>query len=385
MISYQCICSNITFQIKPNKIETPQLRWQNPIIGHGKMEIKYNSFITTNPLGKWSLVHCNSCNQNVCLISENELIINPECKDIHQLRSKLSYSKTFDLYVDLKSIQSNNTILSNHASYVGSLSMGNINDPIEKELVTIKQKRIELLFQEKERKVRQFMIEQEEIYENERRLISEELNAIRLKLDNISLDLPKVTVTPIKQKRLKASNELFDMDEDFDDNNGDLVNNGDFDDFMPKEDFTIRQLRKSGDEGVFGGRFADDDNMDELEKTMKMPKLTFDSPNEFDEMDEFETINNLHTTNKNNNLNNNNNKYQTNQFDFDNSESEENDESDSFEIGSFSSSAQAIANAKPLKVKKEFPSTFKEYTMNSLNTNEDELPVSGSFVSTFDL
>ena len=48
----------------------------------------------------------------------------------------------------------------------------------------------------------------------------------------------------------------------------------------------------------------------------------------------------------------------------------------------FTSNAQNIKRSKPMKLKDDFPSTFKEYTISSM-TNTDELPVSSSFVGKY--
>lgn len=398
MLSYQCICSNITFQVNPSEIEIPSNQWENPIIGTGKIEVKYNSFITTTQIGKWSLVHCNSCNHNGCLLSDGEIVINPEFKQTQELRSKLTFSKTFNLYVDLKPLQnnsmntdgnivqnnSNNNSIGNNQnsfrrqnSFVNSLSLGNVVDPVEKELMKIKQKRVEQLFQEKERKIKQFMMEQDEIYENERKLISIELEAIRLQLENNSVDLPNLNMNSMREKKLKESNDIFDMDEDFDisPNNNNINNNFN----RNQNEFTFGQFENDEMKDEMKNEYQQDD----LDEMMKSTKLTFDSPHEFDS-DEIETIDDL-SSNGNSSKTSKMNEIKTSTFDFDSdSDDSDNDSLNEMRMGSFSTSAQAIVNAKPLKVKKEFPSTFKEYTMNSL-TNNDELPVSGSFVSTFDL
>ena len=170
--------------------------------------------------------------------------------------------------------------------------------------------------------------------------------------------------------------------------------NGEFDDdFMPSEEFSMNVSNNDNNDNINNiNNFNEFDNWKDkrdmdLDKTMKETKLTFDSPHEFDNLDDEDIFTPIEIKH-NGNTNGLESFQQIHDYENTDDLTESDDESDDsfnkMKMGSFSSSAQAITNAKPLKVKKEFPSTFKEYTMNSM-TNEDELPVSGSFVSTFDV
>ncbi|BFU25836.1 hypothetical protein EHI8A_089120 [Entamoeba histolytica HM-1:IMSS-B] len=310
MLPFSCVCSNVSIQLTLKQIQIPPLKWINPITGTGKITIKYTSFTHTTQISKWSCVRCNSCGTDCCLLCDGEIIINPILKDVIRLREKLTYSHTFGIYVDLQLIKSRPTTGQN--SYVGSLSIGSVRDPIEKELITIKQKRVEQLFQEKERKIREFVMEQEEAYEAERRLISNELDAIKTKLENVQDEIPKITITPVKVPKTKSSSGIFDMDEDFD----------------VDEDF---------------------DNSTQITDST--------TQNHIDQKQTHQGFNTI-------------------------SSPTDSDDGDQSSSDIFTSNAQHIKRSKPMKLKDDFPSTFKEYTINSM-TNTDELPVSSSFVGKY--
>lgn len=215
MLSFACTCGNVTLSIEPKQLQSPAVRWSNPVMGVGKMTIKYNTLTVNTQVGKWTLVKCNCCSVECCLISRGDVIVNPVLKDTTTARERLTYSQTFGLYVDLQGLKSRPTTAQN--SYVGATSIGSARDQADKELIPVRQKKVELLYQEKERRIREFVMEQEEAYEAERQQINNELEAIKFKLENVHDELPKINITPSKTKSTKSSNDIFDMDEDIDD------------------------------------------------------------------------------------------------------------------------------------------------------------------------
>ncbi|EDR24252.1 hypothetical protein EDI_306210 [Entamoeba dispar SAW760] len=169
---YKCVCGNVSISVKSVGEQTDlalnsvPLNWVNPIYTTtGVIQIKYQQLknISTNSkLKPFSLIHCNLCNTDVCCyiprssyLTETYVIINPSLRNIKDLREDMIYSKAYDLYINNFEIQDN-------ISWC-------CNDPIERTLYQKSQDYIDALFEEKERKVREFVLKQEEIFEEQRR------------------------------------------------------------------------------------------------------------------------------------------------------------------------------------------------------------------------
>ncbi|ELP95019.1 hypothetical protein EIN_252330 [Entamoeba invadens IP1] len=310
MISLSCVCSNVTVTLKQKQIVTPQIKWLNPMTGMGKLAFKYNSMTHSTQISKWSLVRCNCCGTDCALISDGEVIVNPIMKESETLRKNLTFSNSFNLYVDLQATKSKPQTA--QSSYVGSLSLSAVRDPTEKELLGIKQKRVEQLFQEKERKIREFVMEQEELYESERRNVNLEFDAIKSRLESVSTEPPKITMTPNTLPKSKSGGDIFDMDEDFD----------------IDEDTKETNPTNSAIQEHTSPQFARACPVDSKRATQHMSPIQspYESP-----------------------------------------------------TGVFTSNAQHIKQSQHVKIKDDFPSTFKEYTISSL-TRTETLPVSSSFI-----
>ncbi|EMS11892.1 hypothetical protein KM1_178080 [Entamoeba histolytica HM-3:IMSS] len=169
---YKCICCNVSINVKSVCEQTDlalnsvPLNWINPIYTTtGIIQIRYQQLTnisTTSTLKPFSLIHCNLCNTDVCCyiprpscLTETYVIINPILRSIKDLREDMVYSKAYDLYI-------NNSEIQDTSSWC-------CNDPIERMLYQKSQDYIDALFEEKERKVREFVLKQEEIFEEQRR------------------------------------------------------------------------------------------------------------------------------------------------------------------------------------------------------------------------
>ncbi|KAL7720157.1 Uncharacterized protein QTN25_002674 [Entamoeba marina] len=307
MSTLSCFCSNVSITTTKKTFPIPQLKWENPFTGSGKVVCKYTALTHSSQVLNWSFLHCDCCGVDVCLINGNDIIVNPELTKIPLNREKLTYSQTYGLYVDLTNVQSRPS--TSQSNIVNSLSLGSINrDPVEKELLSIKQQRIDRLFQEKEQRIREFVMEQEEAYETERRQVGIECDAIRSNIDtHIHEEIPKITVTPNKQN---IKNHLVIY-------------------LIWMKISVVYDDITSGYSKSFNVQGNDD-----LDNSPIEPRLTksfFETTSSFEEP--------------------------------------------------FVSKAQNIKKVNKKPTKYDFPSTFKEYTINSITNSSEALPISSSYVT----
>ncbi|KAL7713552.1 Uncharacterized protein QTN25_008930 [Entamoeba marina] len=291
MSTLSCFCSNVSITTTKKTFPIPQLKWENPFTGSGKVVCKYTALTHSSQVLNWSFLHCDCCGVDVCLINGNDIIVNPELTKIPLNREKLTYSQTYGLYVDLTNVQSRPS--TSQSNIVNSLSLGSINrDPI---------------ISRKEQRIREFVMEQEEAYETERRQVGIECDAIRSNIDtHIHEEIPKITVTPNKQNIKKSLGDIFDMDEDFCD-----------------DDITSGYSKSFNVQG--------NDDLDNSPIEPRFTKSFFETTSSFEEP--------------------------------------------------FVSKAQNIKKVNKKPTKYDFPSTFKEYTINSITNSGEALPISSSYVT----
>ena len=212
MQTYSCLCSNVTVDVTRGPVTPVHSLWTAPIEGTGTVSIKYHELTTTTIVDKWSLIRCGCCKRDCCMILGTEVVVNPLFEQTDELRKSMTHFATYDLYVDTKE---HPVLPAAPAAYAPSTLTIN-RDPVEKVLIPIKQRRIEELFQEKERRIRAFVLEQEELYETERRQVLFEYETLRSTMEVFYRnEVPKLTTTPNKTT-VRPKDEIFDMDEDYD-------------------------------------------------------------------------------------------------------------------------------------------------------------------------
>ena len=178
--TYHCACGNCHIQYKttcdiktlPNPIEIPN--WTNPTCSTtSTIILKYKHFNDSQPLKnqKYSTFTCKFSQtflgyyiQTLNESHETTFIFNPELDLIDERRNDMIFSDSFKLWIK------NETKLRNdyYKDYLNDLNDFGSQCVINNELIQKKNEIISELYDEKERKVRDFVLEQEELFEEKR-------------------------------------------------------------------------------------------------------------------------------------------------------------------------------------------------------------------------
>ncbi|KAL7718335.1 Uncharacterized protein QTN25_004265 [Entamoeba marina] len=190
-----CTCNNITVTIK-NKIDSVSFAnpWDNAIFSNESyVDIKFLQFAS---LEQRDCLHykCLNCMDDVCCVKGHEIAVNPLLKDIKRTNRK--YSEAFGLY--LQNEQENKE---------------EIDPAIGKILADKKQKYLDALFKSKEERIREFILQQEEIFDEQRRVLQEEYQMVKSEFSKYKKQIPEKSINEEdhqkKIKRVKTYDSLF--------------------------------------------------------------------------------------------------------------------------------------------------------------------------------
>ena len=214
--SFECPCGNCTIIIKSICdfedliIKQIPFEWENPIYSDSSIiQTKYKEFRKIESIENeqtYKIYHCTLCNLNICcFIPQNNekietySIINPLLRKTKEIRKKLIFSESYNLWIE------NNEIDENMSTWPS-------NDSVEKMLFQKKQEIIDNLFEEKERKVREFVMEQEDLFELKRQEVKKHYSLLTKQCKNKNIINENGTEkTEIKNNSFNEEKDSFDQ------------------------------------------------------------------------------------------------------------------------------------------------------------------------------
>lgn len=126
---------------------------------------------------QFMLLHCSMCNMDVCCFipSANPnngvcIIVNPELKDAEEHRRGMVYSETYGLWLENGEVKEDDSVYP-------------VSDTTERMFFQKRQETIDALFEEKERRIREFVMMQEDIFEEKRREVKHQYSLIKQQYD----------------------------------------------------------------------------------------------------------------------------------------------------------------------------------------------------------
>ncbi|EMD47045.1 hypothetical protein KM1_027620 [Entamoeba histolytica HM-3:IMSS] len=272
MKKYACLCGNITLRVKEESksvsIPLPS-EWESPIlVNECSIDMQYFQMVSIRQTSCCLVYKCLNCGDDVCCIKGKEGIINRNLEQNEERRKGYSLSKTFGIYIK------NRTNIEENDEGNGVNKSIKIDEQLDKQLLLKKQKKIDELFKIKEQKIREFVLEQEDLFDCQRQTIQEEYN-------NIIHDFTEFHPTPnvhipekIKRVRTwqslhpsmeKEDGEVFEFDEE---QNEEITGNT----IIMKKESSPIPLNEEGEEGI-----VLDDIVPCCSVPVRLPSVGFDN------------------------------------------------------------------------------------------------------------
>lgn len=180
--------------------------WETPMCsGDSIVMIKYKEFCQISPLPEgdsFCVLYCNLCKINVCCFiptidkQETFVVINPLLRLSEEIRSRMIYSETYELWI--KDDEKINDTTNNWSS----------NDITDKMLFQKKQEVIDALFEEKERKVREYVIQQEDLFEAKREEVKKHYSLLKQQCKKHNI----ITMTESEKKEMNCDEDDQEME-----------------------------------------------------------------------------------------------------------------------------------------------------------------------------
>ncbi|ELP85407.1 hypothetical protein EIN_086890 [Entamoeba invadens IP1] len=165
---FTCVCGNISVITKKICEESDlkyqeQSEWKMPICSQQALvtvkypELQKDTSLTQNV----SMLSCTLCGTEVCqhthfkMFKEASVKVNPLLRNVDSLRKNMIYSETFGVWIEISDTENSDYKM----------------NAVDKEILRKEKETIEELFEEKERKVREFVMQQEDLFEEQRREI----------------------------------------------------------------------------------------------------------------------------------------------------------------------------------------------------------------------
>ncbi|ELP91875.1 hypothetical protein EIN_398050 [Entamoeba invadens IP1] len=220
--SVECLCGNISISFReppPTFIVSVKdpFEWEDPHpITSFSVDMTYFQMVSIRQTATCLIYKCLNCGDDCCCVKGNEGVLNKELFNNENRRKDMKYSETFKVYTLDKESESKDK----NAQVIDKL-----DEQLERILMNKKQEKIDVLFKEKERKIREFVNSQEELFEAQRSIVNSEYETVRNDFKEIHKTTTAQPQQPEKLKRVKTweapikirvntSKEVFEFDEE---------------------------------------------------------------------------------------------------------------------------------------------------------------------------
>ncbi|ELP95104.1 hypothetical protein EIN_254580 [Entamoeba invadens IP1] len=191
---FKCVCGNISVSLKSmcqdSDLQMQHIftEWANPICStEGSITTQYNDLkkvLENTPQRRFNSLWCELCGIEVCKYQQTStpqmrttVIVNPLLRESTATRKlqNLMYSETFGLYIQQSEVDDATTSSSHNSSQIDRL------------LSQKKQEYIDGLFEAKEKRVREFVMQQEDEFENKRMEVKKEFLMLKKQCERKAL------------------------------------------------------------------------------------------------------------------------------------------------------------------------------------------------------